>query len=191
MNANLDNMLEIDANQQFVAELYENYKYIMYGTAKRFISDDNIVEDLVHESLIKLISKVSILSNLNKPALIAYIVYTVKNITFNYLRDTATEKNHILFEVIDNFENVYSTEIRAVESNVIYAEWSNQLKDIIRKLPEKQQELLIRKYYLKQSDVEIAKSLKCKPSSVRMMLTRARRDAVVLLEKENFKYEII
>ena len=49
----------------------------------------------------------------------------------------------------------------------------------------------IRKYYLKQSDVEIAKSLKCKPSSVRMMLTRARRDAVVLLEKENFKYEII
>lgn len=177
--------------QQFISELYENYKYIMYATVRKHIPNDMMTEDLVQEALMKLIPKVSVLRQLNKAALTAYIVYTVRNVSFNYLRSKSTEKSHVLFELYEGFEDDYATEGRDVESSVIQSDHITQFKAIIKKLPAKQQEALIRKYYLKQSDDEIACSLNCKASSVRMLLTRARRDAMAILKKEGFTYEVL
>ena len=139
----------------------------------------------------KLIPKAAVLRQLNKPALTAYIVYTVRNTAFNYLRDQSTENNHILFELFEGFEDDYATEGRHVESSVIQHDRIAEFRAIIKKLPTKHQEVLIRKYYLKQTDEEIANNLNCKASSVRMLLTRARREAMAMLKKEGFTYEVL
>lgn len=191
MDSNITCNFTLQDEQRFISELYENYKYIMYATVRKHISNDIIAEDLVQEAVMKLIPKVALLRGLNKAALATYIVCTVRNVSFNYLRDKSTESNHILFELFEGFENDYATEGRDVEVSVIHKDRISEFKAIIRKLPAKQQEVLIRKYYLKQSDEEIARYLKCKPGSVRMMLTRARRDAMAILKKEGFTYEVL
>lgn len=188
MDASSRSMLHNE--QRFIGELYEEYKYIMYATVRKHISNDIIAEDLVQEAVLRLIPKSGLLRQLNKPALAAYIVYTVRNVALNYLRDKSTESNHILFQLFEGFEEDYSTESRDVEASVIHKDKISEFKAIIMKLPPKQQELLIRKYYIKQTDEEIARYLNCKPSSVRMMLTRARRDAMAMLKKEGFTYEV-
>ncbi len=191
MDTNISPDPILQDEQRFMGELYENYKHIMYATVRKHISNDIIAEDLVQEAIMKLIPKADLLQKLNKPAMTAYIVYTVRNVTFNYLRDKTTESNHILFRLFEGFEDDYATEDRTVESSVIHNDRVAEFQAIIKQLPTKQQEILIRKYYLKQSDEEIARGLNCKASSVRMMLTRARRDAMAMLKKEGFTYEVL
>ena len=87
--------IENETDQQFVLSLYEKYKYIMFGTARKYVSDSFAVEDLVQESLLKLIPKISVLRGLQRCKIDAYIVYTVRNTAFNYLRKKANEREYI------------------------------------------------------------------------------------------------
>lgn len=58
------------------------------------------------------------------------------------------------------------------------------LNDIISNLPQKQKDLLFFKYILEMSDEDIAEVFEIAPNSVRQYLTRARRNAKKLMEKE-------
>jgi len=58
------------------------------------------------------------------------------------------------------------------------------LSKAIMKLPQSQKDLLYFKYILEMSDKEIAEILRIAPNSVRQYLTRARREAKKLIEKE-------
>ena len=74
---------------------------------------------------------------------------------------------------------------RCLETQLIVSQQLEHFRSILVKLPEKEQELLIRKYYLDESNHEIAEQMDCKCNSIRMMLTRARRDLLQLLGKES------
>jgi len=87
-------------DQQFMVSVYQDHKYIMFGTAKKYLSNDSVCEDLVQESLIKLIPKIDILRHLERCKLTAYIVSTVRNTARNYLRELSTERKYLLFENI-------------------------------------------------------------------------------------------
>ena len=60
---------------------------------------------------------------------------------------------------------------------MIYLEKERQeeLLAIFREMREEEQQLLMGKYLMDLSDAELAQTLGCKPSSIRMKLTRVRR----------------
>mgnify|MGYP005925341653 CR=1 FL=1 len=58
-----------------------------------------------------------------------------------------------------------------------------KIRDIWRNLPDSDQELLYRRYVLEQTDTELADIFHCKPGSIRVKLTRARRRASNLLSR--------
>ena len=60
---------------------------------------------------------------------------------------------------------------------LILAEKRQQIQYVFGSLSDEDQFLLQGKYFLGQSDAELASQLGCKPSSIRMKLTRARRNA--------------
>lgn len=64
---------------------------------------------------------------------------------------------------------------------VLLSEQREQLWKIWRLLPREDRYLLEGKYILGYSDQQLAASLSCKPNSIRMKLTRARRRAMKLL----------
>ena len=66
-----------------------------------------------------------------------------------------------------------------------WKEHDKALLDIWPVLPKETQILLKGKYILGYTDQELACQLKCKPSSIRMKLTRARRAALLLLSERN------
>ena len=67
---------------------------------------------------------------------------------------------------------------------IIQKEELETLSNAILRLLEKDKDLLYYKYILEMNDVEIAKILSIAPDSVRQYLTRARRKARKLMEKE-------
>ncbi len=183
--------VSVQAEQQFMVQLYEDYKYLMYTTAKKYVSDSIVIEDIIQNTLVRLIPKIPILREMKKSSLTAYVVYAVKNVSINYLRDKSIENQYIVFSLPDDLETKKYTEPRYIESTVLKEEKIQELWSILSNLPDKEQEILIRKYYLKQSDLLIGEKIKSKPSSVRMMLTRARRHALKLLKEEKFAYEAV
>ena len=64
---------------------------------------------------------------------------------------------------------------------MILSEENAQLREIWPMLSEDQRFILEGKYILGYSDKELAEQLQCNPSSIRMKLTRARRNALALL----------
>ena len=182
--------IENETDQQFMLQLYEAYNPIMFKIARKYVSDVYAVEDLVQESLVRLIPKISTLRELSRCKLDAYIVYTVRNTAFNFLRKKAKERQNISFEDMDTLIHELSTAERCVEFQYAESEKKAQLNRVLRKLPEKDQEVLVRKYYLQQSDQEIATAYGCKSSSIRMVLTRVRRRVFAILNEEGIVYEI-
>ena len=59
----------------------------------------------------------------------------------------------------------------------------------MEKLSEDDQELLWGKYYFELSDAELADLFGCKPASIRMKLSRAKRRAMGVLKEGAFSYE--
>ena len=94
--------IENETDQQFMLSLYEKYKPIMFGTVRKYVSDYFVVEDLVQDSLVKLIPKIATLKELERCKLDAYIVYTVRNTAFNYFK--ANRKNISGSIQIDNVD---------------------------------------------------------------------------------------
>ena len=173
----------VEDDQIFFLRLYEKNRNIMFRTVYRYIEDTTIAEDIIQDCLLKLIPKISHLKELDEHRQSGYIVYTVRNSVFNYCRDLTVEKKYLIFEEMDDFLYRLHTSERYVEDAVEYDERIVMFRTVLSQLPERDQEILIKKYILLESDEDIASELGCKRSSVRMMLTRARRRGLELFRE--------
>ena len=68
-------------------------------------------------------------------------------------------------------------------------ERQEELLTAFQEMREEEKQLLYGKYLMDLSDAELAQMLGCKPSSVRMKLTRARRTFVEKLREGGKNYE--
>lgn len=170
-------------DQSYFTDIYLQYEPIMYATARKYIKDANYIEDIVQDSVEKLIKKTSTLRRLNSCTLTAYIVYTVRNTALNHLRRENLKNAHFVSNPENIFEYYESNIDRDPESIYLNIEFSNETWKILSTLPDMYLALLKGKYILGLDDQELAGIIGCKPSSVRMYLTRARRSAIELLTK--------
>lgn len=176
-------------DQHFFTELYLQYEPLLFSTAWKYTRDEQAVEDIVQDSIEKLIKKITTLKTLNRYAMVSYIVNTVRNTAINHMHREGL-KNKYFVDDSDNISDFYEL---IVESNpeIIYlnTEFTESTWETLSKLPDKYMTLLKGKYILGLDDAELAELICCKPSSVRMYLTRARRKAMELLVKGEFMYD--
>ena len=73
----------------------------------------------------------------------------------------------------------------SLDDLLLHSDSAEQLWGLWAKLSVQDRILLEGKHILELTDEELASILKCKPASVRMKLTRARRRAAKLLSERN------
>ncbi len=168
-------------DRAFMAQLYEDFWRLMFSAASGYCDQPADREDLVQESLIRLIGHVDTLRTLSRPAMASYIVVTVKNTCFTKL---AREKR--VFPECVSWEEHIQTEEKAGENFapelIDRLDQAAQVERLWQKVTPEERFLLECRCLLDYSDKELAKYLNCKPASVRMKLTRARRKAAALLK---------
>lgn len=169
--------IDHEDDQAFMLWLYQEFKDIMLSTAKKYISDPEDQEDVVQDSIIKLIKKISVLRGKERCILCAYVVYTVRNTAINHLRHKAVEKAH--FEDLDDGIE-HEANLLSLDDLMTLKERDVRVFELLERLDEAERVILIGKYILENTDEELAAQLNCKPSSIRMKLTRARRKALEL-----------
>ena len=177
--------IEQHDDQHFFLCLYEQYKRLMFSTAKKYISDSNVAEDLVQDSVVKLIQKIPTMRKLSKWAVCSYIVSTVRNTAINHLRRQQVAKNHhVDREYDEDVDAEHQCYLPTPEDLLIIDECRGEFQMAFNRLSSKDRDVLIGKYVLGLTDKELAEMHGCKPSSIRMVLTRARRSAIVEINKE-------
>ena len=173
-------------DQALMMSIYKQYSRLMYSIARKFSTNEAVVEDLVQDSVLKLIPKLHTLKTLNRYALSAYIVYTVRNTAINYLRRQEIENQ---YKATEDF-NIISADLLSKdftpEELLLMSEYNEEFHRVWKLLTKEDQQLLKGKYFLELSDSDLAKQFGCKSSSIRMMLTRARRRALEILKEEEF-----
>ncbi|TEB04876.1 RNA polymerase sigma factor YlaC [Pelotomaculum schinkii] len=176
--------LEGDDDKAFMMNLYNDYYGLVRKTVYNITHDADYAEDLTNDTFSKLIEKISLIRTLDSCKLAAYVVYTSKSVAINFIKHRDVQKKHVYFgEDLDLAKKVPSLEDN-LEDRIVHQEEIEELGNAILRLPEMHKDLLYFKYILGMADAEIAGILKIAPDSVRQYLTRARRKAKELLDKE-------
>lgn len=168
----------------YLEKLVDRYAGLLYWAVEKCADRKEDQEDIVQDTMEKLLHNVDKIRALDADALPSYLVEMVKRTGSNYHRaDKDRRENEV--ELAEWADKYYSSMEDPMEEAVFRKEKIKILRTVLDELPEESGELLRRKYILGMSDEELAQQFNCKPASIRMKLTRARRLARKLfLQKE-------
>lgn len=173
------------SNEAFILWLYDEFKPIMFATAGKYVNNTSDREDIVQACLIKLIEKVDTLRGKSRNVLCSYVVYTIKNTAINHLKHQSIVNAHTK-DLNEKYEEIPSDDL-SLDEMIVVTDRRAQLYEVWNQLPDEDRKLLEGKYILDQTDNQLATQFHCKPSSIRMKLTRARRKALRLISDKEEK----
>lgn len=177
--------IEDESDKNYILWLYNEFEKLMYSTALKYTTVPQIAEDIVQDSIVNLIKKVDTIRTMKRCVLASYITSTVRNTSINRLKAIEYEREHVLEDSDDELDSV-PTEV-SLENLVQLSDDIKNLSLIWSKLSKEDQFLLEGKYILGYNNKELAQMFLCQPGSIRMKLTRARRNAFALLKEQEGK----
>lgn len=162
-------------DQERFSELFDKHYALMLKEAGKYFQSPEDVEDIIQDAIVNLIEKKEKILSLEPQHQTAYIATTVRNLSISVLR----HRKCIEFIPLSELDDYQLPNDSFLDPEVIFAQkaYAQQFRKIWHTLPLEDQVLLGQKYILDETDEEIARGLKIKPNSVRMVLTRARRRA--------------
>ena len=167
-------------NQAFMTELYEQYYRLMISVAQQCIQGSRVAyADVVQESLLRLLEQVEILKELQPEQQAAYVVKTTRRVAYRHvLRERQSSQQ---YQSLDDCKD--TLQVASPEPDMAVRLSREEEKEEIRRLVQRtlrkmtrEERMLLRGKYLEgYSDEQLARRVGCKPDSIRMKLTRARR----------------
>lgn len=146
------------SNQDFMSWVFENFGQLIWYTAKKYCWTEGLWEEIMQESLLRLLSCIPRLRKLSEQKLAGYIAVTTRNTTYALL---------------------WKEEIILQKGRI------EQLAKACLGLPDEVYYLLTSYYILGYRTEEMAEELGCPPKHVRMKMTRARRQVRKLIQEQN------
>jgi RNA polymerase sigma-70 factor (ECF subfamily) len=173
-----------DNDRAFMLDLYQDYYGLVRKTVYHITYDTDHIEDLINDTFLKLLGKISLLRTLENCKMAAYVIYTTRSVAINFIKHRDVEKKYGYFGADADMAAAFTSPENAVEDKIILREEMAEMGSAILKLPEKEKTLLYFKYILDMENAELAEMLGMSQASVRSYLTRARRNAKKLIAKE-------
>lgn len=161
-----------DAN--FLNEIYERDYPMMLSAAMRLVKKET-TEDMVHDTILKLVDYLPKLKSLDSSHRNAYITLTVKSVCISYLRKTNKE----VYMSFDWMKEIALSPEQIVEQK----EAKENIQWMLSALDDRDRLLLIYKFYMEYPNKEIGKLLNIKTKDVSTYIYRAKNRALEVLRK--------
>jgi RNA polymerase sigma-70 factor (ECF subfamily) len=110
-----------------------------------------------------------------------YLAAIAKSKACNYMR------KHMV--VTENLDDLVILSEEDVEAQTEQQELKRLLQQLLKELPEKEQEVMIRYYYYQQTVSEIAQEMDMNLSTVKTKLSRSRKKLGRMLTERGYRYE--
>ncbi|HHV46243.1 MAG TPA: RNA polymerase sigma factor [Tissierellia bacterium] len=182
--------IEDDRDRKFMEQLYEEYYLLMRKKAYEIVMDDSVVDDIINDTIIRLIKYIDTIKKLECHKLTSYIVYTVRSVSIDFI-NKKSRHNKRMFYGLDNdlSETIEDTEAPQPDEFVIIGEEIDELGKAISRLSEIDQEILFYKYNLEMSTTDIASIFNISKDNVCKRLQRARQRVLKELKKAGHNVE--
>lgn len=175
--------IECPEDRELMTEFYLKHNALMYHEAQKHLGVPEDVEDIVYEALARIIDKMDVFRELKPWQRVQYALTAVRNLSYILLK----RNNHFNFISFDSIEfDLPASEETLPDVATEKSMHSSAIKQIWNALELDDKILLEQKYLLHWRDEEIALPLNIKPQSVRMRLTRAKRNLMQELHKKGF-----
>ena len=157
----------------FLIRLYDDHIKLMYYIVRGLSQDLAQQEEIIQESMARLIAMEQRLREMSPAERAAYVAATVRNTAISELRRRQVQsRKEIPFELYGEETPQIPMEL---EELWMMEERRQRLRSALTRMDEEERFLLEARYFLGYTDQEIADQLGCQSNSVRMKLTRARR----------------
>lgn len=175
--------IESVEDRDLMTAFYISYKALMFSEARKHLNIEEDIEDAVYEALARIIDKMVIFRQLQPKQRLRYALTCVRNICYVSLKRKSIITT-VSFDDADTelFEDA-SQRFETVVENKLLIE---HIRSIWCCLDCDARMLMEQKYVLYWSDEELAELLGIKTQSVRMRLTRAKRELMSQLQKNGF-----
>jgi RNA polymerase sigma-70 factor (ECF subfamily) len=180
--------IESATDREFLESLYRTYRNMLFHIAKGYVHEDGAAEDVVQDAFVKLIPKIPLLRSFDRCRLRAYLVATVRNTAITKAMRWRAERIQRIDDPVEEAAWSISDSGSSLEDALLSKERRESFAAVLGSLEEQERFLLEAKYFLQQTDREIAEKLQVKPDSIRMMLTRVRRKVLKKLQEEAEDY---
>lgn len=170
-------------NGDALTALYDNYlphvfRYIFYQ-----INNRAVAEDLTSETFLKMLTAIPNFRE-GGESFYPWLLRIAKNTTLDYLRSKSKQPQVLLDEDIE--ELFFDSRNRAdLEHVVITALDAEEIKRAVSKLTEEQQQVLLLKFTMGLSNIEVGKVLDKTEGSIKSLQVRALASLKRLLEKQD------
>lgn len=172
--------IQDESDRTYMEWVFQTYHRLMYYYIMEKLNDSWQADDVMQESVVKLIHKIDVLRRLSESKRRNYIITTAKNTAISYLRRESIRKGIAYDDWAKDCIGTQSEE--DPEALVLRQEEMEALQLIWGDLDERSRYLLSSRYILEQSFEEMARELGVTAGSARMLLTRAKRAALALIE---------
>ncbi len=160
-----------DAGLSALAEKYGRLlTYIIAGILKERTGD---VEECVNDTYLKVWRNVEKF-DFTRASLATYLKVIARNTALNRLRDVKRHEECRAGEELSSLADTVADQSQSVENTVLRKERTRLLGMVIRALPDKERELMLRKYFYLQSSKAIAVAMGMTVNAVDTKLSRLR-----------------
>jgi RNA polymerase sigma-70 factor (ECF subfamily) len=140
-----------------IADLYDEYEDRLRRYAISLVGDSDRAEDLVQDTFIKAMSYLSLLTQLNRHQRQAWLSRVLKNRFLD--EERARQRQRALIEQLTREQQIDGPPV--VQPT---------MQELLQTVPERYRELLVQRYWLGMTSVEISRELAIPPTTVRSRL---------------------
>lgn len=188
----LESQGQNDGETSYIACLYRQYRVFLFQKAAHYTNSPHEREDIVQNTVLRLMRNEDKLRTLDPAALTAYIALTIRSAALNYLRDEHRDSLDALPLNEELEEECVPLDGRSqltLEEQMLLGHRDDEVRAAVGRLSERDQAALVGKYFLELDNRELAKLLGITPDTLRTVLCRARSRALNELKKEGILHE--
>jgi RNA polymerase sigma-70 factor (ECF subfamily) len=173
-------VIEDEQERQRISDIYEKYRHKCLCVALKYVKKQNIAEDIVGDTFVKIIEHKEKIFSLDCNLLPTYIVTIVKNKSKNFLKS----QQKISDTSFEELEEATEDSALSIEEQVLDKMAFERLVSLVDTLDEDYRTVLIMKYIWDFSVKEIAETLDITQGNVKVRIHRAKAQLKKLLKKE-------
>ena len=175
-----ENMEETE-DKLFFEKFYEQYNLFLYYIARQKCNNEDDVNEVVQEALLRLLKNISVLKEINAAKTQKYIALTVRAVFLDLEKKKHADMAIPLDEAI--MEALHCDGMQ-IEREMEGIDRKGQLQRLKDGLSDRDWFVLEGKYIVGYSDAELAQQMGVAPNSIRMILSRAKKKARAILRPE-------
>lgn len=174
-------LLDTPEEKSMFEQLYRLYRQDMYKRAYGILKNKYDTEDAVHEAFMRVMKKLTKISEIDCPQTHAYLLIIVKNVALKIIKKRTKT-------VVVDTDTVEITDDFGLEEYVISDMEVERLKNILEQLSDEYYEVLFLELFMEFNISEIAEQLGLTYDNTKKRIQRAKKKfREIAEEKENVK----